>query len=72
VVKVAEVEGMEGDTIVLQDIFYFDYSMGVDETGKHLGHLKSTGLRPKFTRRLEDMGIALPANLFEYQAPARR
>jgi pilus assembly protein CpaF len=63
---------MEGDTIVLQDIFYFDYSMGVDEAGKHLGHLKSTGLRPKFTRRLEDMGIALPANLFEYQAPARR
>ncbi len=72
VVKVAEVEGMEGDTIVLQDIFYFDYSMGVDEAGSHLGHLKSTGLRPKFTRRLEDMGIALPAGLFEYQAPARR
>lgn len=72
VVKVAEVEGMEGDTIVLQDIFYFDYSMGVDEAGHFLGTLKSTGLRPKFTRRLEDMGIALPASLFEYQAPARR
>ena len=72
VVKVAEVEGMEGDTIVLQDIFYFDYSMGVDETGRYLGTLKSTGLRPKFTRRLEDMGITLPASLFEYQAPARR
>ncbi|MHB1475223.1 MAG: CpaF family protein [Dermatophilaceae bacterium] len=72
VVKVAEVEGMEGDTIVLQDIFYFDYSMGVDESGTHLGHLKSTGLRPKFARRLEDMGITLPASLFEYQAPARR
>lgn len=72
VVKVAEVEGMEGETIVLQDIFYFDYSMGVDANGKHLGHLKSTGLRPKFARRLEDMGIELPASLFEYQAPARR
>ena len=72
VVKVAEVEGMEGDTVVLQDIFYFDYSMGVDESGTHLGHLKSTGLRPKFARRLEDMGITLPASLFEYQAPARR
>ena len=72
VVKVAEVEGMEGDTIVLQDIFYFDYSMGVDATGKHLGHLKSTGLRPKFARRLEDMGIELSASLFEYQPPARR
>jgi len=72
VVKVSEVEGMEGDTIVLQDIFYFDYSMGVDDSGRYLGHLKSTGLRPKFTRRLEDMGIALPASLFEYEAPARR
>ena len=72
VVKVSEVEGMEGDTIVLQDIFYFDFSMGVDDSGRYLGHLKSTGLRPKFTRRLEDMGIALPASLFEYEAPARR
>lgn len=72
VVKVCEVEGMEGDTIVLQDIFYFDYSMGVDESGRYLGRVKSTGLRPKFTRKLEDVGIAMPAGLFEYQAPARR
>ena len=72
VVKVSEVEGMEGDTIVLQDIFYFDYSMGVDDDGRFLGHLKSTGLRPKFSRKLEDMGIALGAGLFEYEPPARR
>ncbi len=72
VVKVAEVEGMEGDTLVLQDIFYFDYSMGFDESGRSLGHLKSTGLRPKFSRRLEDMGETLPASLFEYEPPARR
>lgn len=72
VVKVAEVEGMEGDTLVLQDIFYFDYSMGIDDSGRFLGHLKSTGLRPKFSRRLEDMGIELPAGLFEYEPPARR
>ena len=63
---------MEGDTIVLQDIFYFDYSMGVDESGRFKGRLKSTGLRPKFTRRLEDLGIDLPAEVFEYEAPARR
>jgi pilus assembly protein CpaF len=72
VVKVAEVEGMEGDTLVLQDIFYFDYSMGLDDNGRFLGHLKSTGLRPKFSRRLEDLGINLGASLFEYEAPARR
>jgi len=72
VTKVCEVEGMEGDTLVLQDIFYFDYSMGVDDSGRFLGHVKSTGLRPKFSRHLEDLGISLPANLFEYEAPARR
>jgi pilus assembly protein CpaF len=72
VVKVTEVEGMEGDTLVLQDIFYFDYSMGVDSDGRFLGHLKSTGLRPKFSRKLEDLGINLGANLFEYEPPARR
>jgi pilus assembly protein CpaF len=72
VVKVAEVEGMEGDTLVLQDIFYFDYSMGLDAEGHFLGCLKSTGLRPKFSRKLEDLGIQLGADLFEYEPPARR
>ncbi len=72
VVKVSEVEGMEGDTIVLQDVFYFDFSMGVADNGRFNGHLKSTGLRPKFARHLEDLGIPLPAGLFEYEAPARR
>ena len=71
-VKVAEVEGMEGDTIVLQDIFYFDYSMGIDETGRFLGHVKSTGLRPVFMRRLEDLGVTLPPETFEYEPPAHR
>ena len=47
--QISEVEGMEGDTIVLQDIFYFDYSMGIDETA-FLGRLKSTGLPPDVRR----------------------
>ncbi len=72
VTQVSEVEGMEGDTIVLQDIFYFDYTMGVDEDGRFRGHLKSTGLRPKFMRRLEDLGVTLPPEVFEYEPPARR
>ncbi len=72
VVQVSEVEGMEGETIVLQDIYYFDYSMGLDESGRFLGRLKSTGLRPKFMRRLEDAGIALPADVFDYEPPERR
>lgn len=72
VVQVTEVEGMEGDTIVLQDIFYYDFSMGVDENGRFLGVLKSTGLRPKFMTKLEDLGIHVPAEVFAYEPPARR
>ena len=72
ITQISEVEGMEGDTIVLQDIFYFDYSMGVDENGRFRGHVKSTGLRPKFMRRLEDLGVTLPPETFEYEPPAHR
>ena len=72
ITQISEVEGMEGDTVVLQDIFYFDYSMGLDETGRFRGRVKSTGLRPKFMRRLEDFGVTLPPEIFEYEAPAHR
>ncbi|MGZ8733760.1 MAG: CpaF family protein [Acidimicrobiia bacterium] len=70
--QVSEVIGMEGDVIVLQDIFLFDYGMGVDAEGRTLGHLKSTGIRPKFSERLEDHGIGLEAELFRQQAFARK
>ncbi len=71
VVNVTEIEGMEGDTVVMQDIAYFDYSAGIGPDGRFLGELKFTGLRPKFSRRLHDLGIDLPPDLFEYEAPAR-
>jgi pilus assembly protein CpaF len=64
VTQISEVETMEGDTIVLQDIFQFDYAMGVDAEGRYLGRLKSTGIRPKFAEKLEYMGIDMPAELF--------
>src|SRR5262249_16470402 len=54
VTHVSEVQGMEGDVIVLQDVFLFDFGMGVDENGKFMGRLKSTGIRPKFTEKLAD------------------
>ncbi len=72
VVQIAEVGGMEGDTIIMQDAFYFDYAMGVDEDGRFAGTLKATGLRPSFTQRLDDLGIHTPGDLFEYEPPARR
>ncbi len=61
---ITEIEGMEGDVITLQDIFLFDYSMGRDSRGRFLGHLKPTGIRPKFVHTLADVGIHLPPTMF--------
>jgi pilus assembly protein CpaF len=72
VTHVSEVQGMEGDVIVLQDIFLFDYGMGVDEHGKFKGHLKSTGIRPKFAEKLADYGIRLGPEVFAAEPFARR
>ncbi len=67
ITHVSEVIGMEGDVITMQDIFVFDYRMGVDEHGRSRGVLKSTGLRPHFTDRLLDHGIALPPGMFSFE-----
>ena len=50
VTHISEVMGMEGDVIVLQDLYMFDYGMGIDEDGRFLGELKSTGIRPELHR----------------------
>jgi pilus assembly protein CpaF len=63
--------GMEGDVVVLQDIYVFDFSMGIDEDGKFKGHLKSTGIRPSFSERLADYGISLEPALFSNGIAAR-
>jgi len=64
VTHITEVVGMEGDIITTQDIFLFDYGMGINEAGSYLGHLKATGIRPAFSEHLENFGIHLPAELF--------
>jgi len=63
VVQVTEVQGMEGESVVMQDLFVFDQT-GV-QNGRVLGKLKSTGLRPKFSEKFEISGIELPANVFD-------
>jgi pilus assembly protein CpaF len=68
---ITEVEGMEGDIITLQDLFLFDYGMGVDEEGSYKGRLKATGIRPTFSEDLENQGIRLPADLFDPEPFAR-
>jgi len=71
VTHVTEVEGMEGEVITLQDLFLFDYGMGVDDDGKYQGRLKATGIRPTFSEELSQQGIRLPADLFEPEPFAR-
>ena len=72
ITHVTEVQGMEGDVITLQDIFLFDFGMGIDEHGRFKGHLKATGVRPKFTEKLSDLGIRLGPEVFQPEAFARR
>ncbi len=62
VVHVAEVQGMEGDTILMQDLFLFDQT-GI-QNGRVIGSLKSTGLRPKFAEKFAINNIELPAEIF--------
>ncbi len=64
VVKITEVQGMEGDVIILQDIFVFR-QYGIDENGNVLGEMKPTGMRPKFYQKFDEMGLSLPMNLFQ-------
>jgi pilus assembly protein CpaF len=64
ITHLTEVVGMEGDIVTLQDIFTFDFSAGLDASGRFLGRSRPTGLRPKFTDRLADLGMELPASLF--------
>ena len=63
VTAITEVAGMEGDTVVLTDVFKFEQT-GVGEGGKIIGELKATGIRPIFGPRLEAAGFKLGAELF--------
>jgi pilus assembly protein CpaF len=64
IVNITEVQGMEGDVIVMQDVFVFEQT-GVVE-GKIQGRLRPTGIRPKFVEKFEVMGIHLPRGLFGF------
>lgn len=65
VVQVSEVQGMESDTIVMQDIFVF-HQTGI-KNGIVQGALMPTGLRPKFLPKLTANNIEIPEYVFEQQ-----
>jgi pilus assembly protein CpaF len=64
ITNITEVQGMEGDTIVMQDVFVFEQTGVID--GKIQGKLKATGIRPKFVEQFETMGIHLPNGIFGF------
>jgi len=69
IVQIAEVQGMEGDTIVMQDIFQFVQT--TVENGKVQGYFTPTGVRPKFYARLEAAGLFIQPSTFMPTEPAR-
>jgi len=70
ITNITEVQGMEGETIVLQDVFVFEQTGYVD--GKVQGRLRPTGIRPKFSEKFEAAGIKLPQNTFGDMSAALR
>ncbi|PAB58371.1 CpaF family protein [Anaeromicrobium sediminis] len=63
ITNITEIQGLEGDVIVLQDIFVFK-QQGVDDQGKIIGKLVPTGIRPKFYETLTTSGIHIPTSVF--------
>lgn len=63
ITHITEVQGMEGDMIILQDIFKFEQK-GLDNKGKVVGDFVSTGIVPKFVEKLKGTGKSLPQNIF--------
>ncbi len=63
ITHITEVQGMEGETILLQDIFLFD-QRGRSQDGKIIGEHKTTGFRPKCVGAIEAAGYPLPRDLF--------
>jgi pilus assembly protein CpaF len=68
VTRVTEIVGMEEDVVTTQDIFVFE-QQGIDADGRVIGFFRPTGIRPKFSERLERAGIHLGPEVFD---PSRR
>ncbi|MFN4024669.1 MAG: CpaF family protein [Hyphomonas sp.] len=67
VVSIAEITGMEGSVVQLQEIFRFERT-GTGTDGKVQGHFAATGLRPKFLDEMERKGVHMPPGMFDPSA----
>lgn len=64
IVKVSEITGMEGNTIVMHDVFLYE-QRGIDQNGNVVGEFKATGVRPFFAERFRVYGYDIPEGTFE-------
>ena len=64
VISIAEITGMEGDIVTMQDIFVYR-KRGIRDNGEVVGEFAATGIRPKFAERLAVTGVPLPTAMFE-------
>jgi pilus assembly protein CpaF len=62
--KISELTGMEGNTIVMQDVFVYEQK-GIDKDGRIIGEFRATGIRPKFAERFRVSGVELPQGIFD-------
>jgi pilus assembly protein CpaF len=63
IVNITELQGMEGENIVLKDIFSFKQE-GLNSEGKIIGRFVPTGVQPNFYDRLEAAGVDIPESMF--------
>jgi pilus assembly protein CpaF len=70
ITSIAEITGMEGPVITMQDLFVFD-RRGFDENGRVRGNFRPTGIRPKFAEKLSEVGIQLPLEMFSTEPLSR-
>ncbi|APG92214.1 CpaF family protein [Sinorhizobium americanum] len=68
VVSVSEITGMEGEVVQMQEIMRFKKT-GTDENGRIQGEFRATGLRPRFVEEFAELGIIIPAAIFEPGKP---
>lgn len=63
ITHITEVQGMEGDVIIMQDVYKYEQS-GLDNRGKVKGNFEFTGVKPKFVETLQKKGFDIPSSLF--------
>jgi pilus assembly protein CpaF len=68
VTSIAEITGLEGDIIQMQEIFKF-VRTGTAPDNSVIGHFQATGVRPRFLAELAAMGIKIPGNYFDPSQP---